>query len=104
MAARPPTEKPSRTDEEVTLASGQVLHNTDSLILPTHVQSSESDVELESGNLLKSAPKAAWRRFNGYGRKRVGFFASVKAIVFSSCVSISIIFGCDWYSPWIPQT
>jgi hypothetical protein len=105
MATRPPSEKPLRADEGLTPASGRALSNADSLILPTHAQHSDlENVEPESDNPLTSIPKAAWKRFNGYGRKHVGFFDSVTAIVFSSCAFTSIVFGCGRYSRQIPQT
>lgn len=98
MATRPPSEKPSKADEDLTLPSGRVSGNADSFVLPSHIQHSGSEnVEPEPGHHLRAVPKAAWKRFNGYGRKHVGFFDSVKAILFSSCVFISIVFGCDRY-------
>ena len=54
--------------------------NGSSHSLPTHSENSQR-------NSLTAAPKAAWDRFNGYGRKRIGFLQSVKAVVFSSCAS-----------------
>ena len=91
MASHLLSEKPSKTGEE--LAPGRVSTIADSLTLPTHLQHSDSeDADVEHGSILAAAPRAAWRRFNGYGRKRVGFLASVKAVVFSSCAFASVVF------------
>jgi len=104
MAARPPSEKLSK-DEELTRAPGRFLSasNADSLVLPTHAQHNDSDnVEHESDNSFTAAPRAAWQRFNGYGREKIGFFDSVKAVVFSSCVfipSFSVVIAIHFKSP-----
>jgi len=41
---------------------------------------------------LSTSSIAAWRRFNGHGRKQVGFLASIKAVVFSSYLNVLLIF------------
>lgn len=94
MATLPPSEKPSGTDEELTLARDRVeraLTNGDKHNLPTHVQHSDlENVELKHSDPLTTA----WNRFNGYGRKRIGFIESVKAVIFSSCTSTPTVLGC----------
>ena len=98
MATPPPSEKPFK-DEELNLESGRVLSHADNPTLPTHVQHSDlENIERELGGRLTHA----WRRFNGYGRKHVGFFGSVKAVVLSSCGFISTAFSCICYLLRIP--
>ena len=61
--------------------------------MPAHVQHADlEEVESESelGNLMVSAPRTAWQRFKGHGRKRVGFFQSLKALALSSCTFIIV--------------
>ena len=92
MATLPSSEKMSRMGEEVPLTSGAALSSTDSLALPDHVQHNDP----ESGGFVpaqtvSTTPMAAWQRFNGHGRKRVGFVASIKAVVFSSCLFIPVV-------------
>ena len=102
MATLPPSEKPLGTDEELALAPGRAQTNGGGQTLPTHVQRSDSDdVEPKPGNPLATTPRAAWDRFNGRGRKRVGFFQSVKSVVLSSCSSLPIVFGSSWNLPQI---
>lgn len=105
MATHPPSEKPSKVDERLTRAPGRFMNasNADSLVLPTHAQHSDSDsVEPGPESHFTTSPRAAWKRFNGYGRKKVGFFDSVKAVVFSSCVftpSFSVVIAIHIKSP-----
>ena len=105
MATRPPSEKPSKVDEELTRAPGRFMNasNADSLVLPTHAQHSDSDnVEPEPEHHFTTSPRAAWKRFNGYGHKKIGFFDSVKAVVFSSCVftpSFSVVIAIHFKFP-----
>lgn len=78
----------------------RVLTNGDKHGLPTPVQHSGSEnVELKPGPSLT----AAWNRFNGHGRKRVGFLQSIKAVVFSSCTSATTISGCSWNLLRVPR-
>ncbi|KAF9653776.1 hypothetical protein BDM02DRAFT_3182767 [Thelephora ganbajun] len=96
MATQPPSEKPLGTDGELTLVSERLLTgltNGDDHNLPTHVRQSDSEkVELKPSNPSTSALRAAWERFNGYGRKRVGFLQSVKAVVFCSYLNMLLVF------------
>ena len=79
----------TRPDEELAIARdrAQRVTNGSSNSLPTaHLQHSDSEkAKPKPGHSLTSVPKAAWARFNGYGRKRIGLFQSVKAVLFSSC-------------------
>lgn len=92
MTTHPPPEfeKPFRVDEEQTeriLTTNGGDHN-----LPTHVQPSDSThVEPKLGHHLTSVTKNAWARFNGHGRRRIGFFQSIKAIITSSCTFIPVV-------------
>lgn len=101
MASHPPSEKPSGADDELALARDQVLTNGDKHNLPTHVQHSDDleGVEPKPSHSLT----AAWDRFNGRGRKRVGFLQSVKAVVFSSCTFTPTGFGSPWDLLRIPR-
>ena len=95
MAALPPSEKTLGTGE------GQVLlTNGGRGNLPTHVRqhSDPENIEIEPVQRAMSGPRAAWERFNGHGRKPLGLFQSIKAVVFSSCTFISIVCGCSWNS------
>lgn len=83
MAMYPPTERGLGVDEERTLLSEEVLTS-----LPTHVQQDSGDLEgaqLKPGNSLTSVSRTAWQRFNGHGRRRIGFLQSLKALFVSSC-------------------
>jgi hypothetical protein len=86
-AMHPLSEKPLMMDEELPL-----VNNGDNHSLPTHLRQNE----LDSVELKPTAARAAWNRFNGHGRKRVGFFQSVKAVVFCSCTFILIVFDWSW--------
>jgi hypothetical protein len=102
MASLPPSEKPLGTDEKLARTE-RVLTGTngDSHNLPTHVQNSDSgNVELETD---KSMTRAAWDRFNGHGRKHVGFFQSVKAVVFCSCTFNPTASSRSWNLLRIPR-
>ena len=83
----PLSEKPLMMDEELPL-----VNNGDNRSLPTHLRHNDPD----SVELKPTAARAAWNRFNGYGRKRVGFFQSIKAVVFCSCTFTLIVFDCSW--------
>jgi hypothetical protein len=94
MTTHPPSEKPLGTDGEPVLArdrTGSVATNGDGH-LPTHVQHNDP----ENVEHKHTRARSAWNRFNGYGRKRVGFFQSIKAVVFCSCTSILIVFSRPW--------
>ena len=92
MATYPLSEKPSRVDEEQTVGLQRVLTNADVHSLPSHTQSGNSkNVGRPPIKTLASASKNAWGRFNGHGRKSIGFVQSVKAIIFSSCTPISVV-------------
>ena len=89
MATHPPSEKPLGVNEGLTLASERVLTDGGCHNLPTHVQSDGStDVGLDQGHSLTAIPKNAWARFNGRGRRRIGFLQSIKAVVASSCAFV----------------
>lgn len=93
MATRPLSEKPSGVDEEMSIALQRVATNVDGHNLPTHVQSNGSqDGGSKPGNPITSASRNAWARFNGYGRKRIGFFQSLKAVIFSSFLNVLFLF------------
>lgn len=92
MYPHPPTEKPLRDDEERTLLSEEVLNGGNRQSLPTHVQRNDSEeVHQKLGDSLTSAGRTAWQRFNGYGRRHIGFFRSLKAVVLSSCTFTHIV-------------
>ena len=93
MARLPPSEEQLGIDEERTLLSDELeaLADGGRDNLPTHVQHSDfKDVDLNSGNYVASTARAAWERFNGHGRKRIGFLRSVRAVICSSCTLIPI--------------
>jgi len=46
------------------------------------------EFKLKPGKFMLSASRTPWQRFNGHGRKRVGFFQSLKAVALSSCTFI----------------
>jgi len=94
MTTHPPSEKSLGKNRELAPAPiERVPTNGDYYGLPTHVQLSDSEnVGPKPGG--SSTATAVWERFNGYGRKRVGFFESVKAVVLSSCTFTSIALGC----------
>ena len=73
--------------------SRQALTNGGSNGLPTH----SGDVDPKYQH-LGTTPRAAWNRFNGHGRKRVGVFQSIKAVLFSSCISFPVVLRCSWNS------
>ena len=81
MSTHPPTEKPAGIDEEQAL-------------LPTHL----GIVEPKHRH-LDTTPRAAWDRFNGRGRKHVGVFQSIKAVILSSCTSFPVVVDCSLYLP-----
>jgi hypothetical protein len=79
-------------EEELAIASERVSTDGDGQNLPTHIQSDDStNVGLGQGRSLTSIRRNAWARFNGHGRKRIGFLQSVKAVVASSCALVSIV-------------
>jgi len=85
MATHLPTNNPSGMAREPALSRDALVGAYgDSYILPTH----HEDVEPKHGMHFATSPKAAWDRFNGRGRKRVGFLQSAKAVALSSCMSI----------------
>ena len=89
MATHPPSEKPTGMDEEQGLSRQA----------PTNGDSNGSPAPPRSGNLestpKRSLPRAAWDRFNGYGRKPVGTIQSIKAVALSSCTSFPVAPGCS---------
>lgn len=92
MAMYPHTEKGFRVDEERTLLSEEAPTHEDRHNLPTHVQRDGSEEgQLKPGNPLTSASRTAWQRFNGHGRRPIGFFRSLKAVALSSCAFILIV-------------
>jgi len=104
MAANPSTEKPLGTDEELA-PSRRLPTPTDGGTngLPTHVHRSDSEnIEPKHGHTVTSA-RAAWNRFNGHGRKRVGAVQSAKAVLFSSCVCFPSLADVLEFTP-DPQT
>ena len=79
-------------DEEVPLTSGAALRSTDNLTLPDYVRHNDPESSgFMAAHTVSTASMTAWQRFNGHGRKRVGFLASIKAVVFSSCLFIPIV-------------
>ena len=81
----PPAGEWVGVDEEPTLLSEEVLTDGDRNNLPIHVQRDDSEETLlKPGN--SSALRTAWRRFNGHGRRRIGFLQSLTAVVLFSCM------------------
>jgi len=99
MSTHSLSEKPlGKAKELAPVPLERVPTNGDYYGLPTHTQrDSSGDVEPKVASSLSA--KAAWQRFNGHGRKRIGFFESVKAVVLSSCTFISIVFDCLEFIP-----
>lgn len=94
MAMFPPSESQLGIDEERSLLSQEIPTKGNSYSLPTHVQHGDlEDVgsKPEPDNFMISASRTAWQRFNGHGRRRVGFFHSLKAVILSSCAFILIV-------------
>ncbi|KAF9788189.1 hypothetical protein BJ322DRAFT_1047593 [Thelephora terrestris] len=93
MATKSPSEKPLGMEEELAIASERVSTDGDGQNLPTHIQSDDStNVGLGQGRSLTSIRRNAWARFNGHGRKRIGFLQSVKAVVASSYLNALLLF------------
>lgn len=86
MATHSPSEKP--LGEE--LASKPVFTNGDDHNLPTHLQPNDSENNLRDAP--GSIPRNAWARFNGHGRKRIGFRQSIKAVLTASYLNVLILF------------
>ena len=83
MATYSSSEKPPGMDEELAL-SHRAPANGGGSGLATYP---ENLPEHNHRHSLTTAPRAAWDRFNGYGRKRVGAMQSVRAVILSSCIS-----------------
>ena len=61
--------------------------------MPAYAQHVDlEEVEPKPGNFMVSTSRTTWQRFNGHGRKRVGFFQSLKAVALSSCTFIIVPF------------
>ena len=88
MATLPPSESQLGIDEERSLLSQETLARENIESLPTH--SPQEDLEDGGFKHMISASRTAWQRFNGHGRRPVGFFKSLKAVVLSSCAFIPL--------------
>ena len=92
QAMYPPTEKQLGVDEERTLLAEEALTGGYRNSLSIHPRGSDlEEVQIKPGNSLTSASRTAWQRFNGHGRRSIGFLQSLKAVILSSCAFVPII-------------
>ena len=91
MSVHPPSERQFSADEGRTLLYGEIQPGGGNYNMPTYVQHVDlEETEPKLGNFMVSTSRTAWQRFNGHGRKRVGFFQSLKAVALSSCTFIIV--------------
>lgn len=87
----PPPERQFSVDEGRTVLSGEIQPSGSDHNMPPYVQHVDLEqVNPKPGYFVVSTSRAVWQRFNGHGRKRVGFFQSLKAVALSSCTFVVV--------------